>query len=112
MRSSFQYGLSGSTGSWPRGTHTSLDRGDLVTVGHVKDEQVVACRRRPGAPFRVGRELEVHVLAREPEHDAAVARMVVEGVDAPQAKALLVEGQNVLELVGRPGEADGGERAG
>ena len=54
----------------------------------------------------MGRELEVHVLARG-EHDAAVARMVVEGVDAPQAKALLVEGQNVLELVGRPGEADG-----
>ena len=64
----------------------------------------------PGASFRVGRQLEVHLLVREPEHDAAVAGVVVEGVDPPEAEALLVEAKDVIEPVGRPGEADGRDR--
>ena len=64
-------------------------------------------RRRPRAAVRMCRQLQVDLLAGKPEHDAAVAGVVLEGVDALQAEPLLVEAEEVVEPVGRASEADG-----
>src|SRR5215472_2846549 len=77
-----------------------------LAIGLVEDEQIVLCRCGACGVAVLASELEVIGAARDAQHDAVEAIVVLEGAEAGEPEPVGVEPHDVFQMVGGPGHPE------